>query len=84
MNAQDTSSKPSRMRETEATLKMLVPDGFTEADVQKAVDLLVKAGVTAALAALKSPTLADAARWPACVKVNQILVRQRRVGASVS
>lgn len=82
MNAQDTTGKLPRMRETEATLKMIVPDGFTEADVQKAVELLVKAGTTAALAALKSPTMAQAARWPACVKVNQILVRQRRVGKS--
>lgn len=82
MNTQENASKAPRMRETEATLKMLVPDGFTEADVQKAVDLLVKAGAEAALAALQRPTLAHAAQWPACVKVNQILVRQRRVGSS--
>lgn len=82
MNAHDTTGNLPKMRETEATLKMLVPDGFTEADVQKAVELLVKAGGTAALAALKTPSLAHAAQWPACVRVNQILVRQRRVGTA--
>lgn len=81
MTTQHSTSAPHGMRETVATLKLLVPDGFTEADVQKAVDLLVKAGATAAQAALKRPALAHDARWAACVKVDQIFVKQRRFGA---
>ena len=84
MDTQQRTTAPHRMRETVATLKLLVPDGFTEADVQKAVDLLVKAGATAAQAALKRPGLAEGAQWAACVKVDQVLVKQRRFGAAAS
>jgi hypothetical protein len=84
MNAQHNTNAPHRMRETVATLKLLVPDGFSEADVQKAVDLLVKAGATAAQAALRRPALAHDAQWAACVKVDQIFVKQRRFGATAS
>ncbi len=81
MQTQQSTNVPHGMRETVATLKLLVPDGFTEADVQKAIDLLVKAGATAAHAALQRPALAHAAQWAACVKVDQILIKPPRFGA---
>lgn len=81
MTTQQNTIHPQGMRETVATLKLLVPEGFTEADVQKAVDLLVKAGTTAAHAALKRPALAHDAQWAACVQVDQIFVKQPRFGA---
>lgn len=81
MNTQQNTSAPHKMRETVATLKLQVPDGFSEADVQKAVDLLVKAGATAARAAMQRPSLAHDAQWAACVKVDQIFVKQQRFGA---